>query len=431
MILTNFIVKQNTFGTIISIINLIFTIVVFLIYFHQMLYSFIGLITRPRKFADAKVNHKYAYLISAHNEEIVIENLIHSIYAQDYPKELMQVFVVADNCNDKTALLAKKAGAIVYERFDEEKRGKSYALDFLLNKIFREHDNGYEAFFIFDADNLVSKNYTTEMNKVFDAGYKVSTSFRDTKNFENWISAGASMAFYRECLLIHQSRSIFDIGTFVSGTGFFISADLLKETGWVCHTMTEDIEFSLKCSLEGIKIGYCADAVFYDEQPTTLKSSLNQRLRWCKGMHQIFFRDAKKVIKKNFKGFNAESFELCIHVSPIPLITTLWFVIYSISTFINASFLEYSSAEFFKLAIQLFSSLGMTFFGLLVINAFIVILKYHKNIRCPLYKQIFYCFTFPIYMFFYLPLSFMALFKKVQWVKVPHTINRKIDEISS
>ncbi len=418
---------QNALGTI----NLIFSLILLILYFHQYFYAFLGLITKPKRYKKAKKNHKYAYLISAHNEEIVIGNLVQSIYAQDYPKELMQVFVVADNCNDNTAKVAREAGAIVFERFDSVNKGKSFALDFLIKKIFDEYDNGYEAFFVFDADNLVSKNYTKEMNKVFDEGYKVSTSFRDTKNFDNWISAGASMAFLRECLLIHQSRSILGIGTYISGTGFYVSADILRaKGGWGYHTMTEDIEFSLECALEDIKIAYCADAVFYDEQPSTLKDSLNQRLRWCKGTHQIFAKDCKKIAKKNVKKFSPACFELGMHVSPLPIISFAWFVVYIVLSLLNIIINSLPADIYLAFAIEALLSFCFILFAISLSHAFVVVIRYHKKIKAPLWKQILYCFTFPIYMFFFIPLSYKALFKKVEWVKIKHIVDVKINEMN-
>ena len=95
--------------------------------FYKTIYFFIGIFF-TRKFKPAKKKHKYAIVIAARNEEKVIGNLIDSIKKQDYPKDLITTFVVADNCTDKTAEVVRKKGAICYERFDDEKKTKGFAL---------------------------------------------------------------------------------------------------------------------------------------------------------------------------------------------------------------------------------------------------------------------------------------------------------------
>lgn len=430
-------VRQKMFGGVLYVINLIMFVILFIMYFYQNLDAIIGLFTKPKKFKEAKKNHKYAYLICAHDEEKVVGQLIDSIYNQDYPKELMTVFVCADNCQDNTANVAREHNAICYERKSDIK-GKSYALDFMFKEIIKNYnDENFEAIFIFDADNLVSKNYTKEMNKSFDSGILVSTSYRESKNFNtNWVSAGASMCFYRECVLIHHSRAILNIGTYISGTGFYISYDIIKEmNGWPYHTMVEDIEFSIYCAQHGILIGYNEQAIFYDEQPVTLKASLIQRLRWCKGTHQCFFNYEVKKPKEPFKTerkkvhFSRIKFEMFVHVCPLPLISLLWMIFYLVAMAINTGVNHLSWYNYRADAIYIVGWFLISLFGIAVIHALIVTLKKHKQIEAPLYKQLLYCITFPIYAAFFLPLSLIALFKKVKWTKIEHNVSKSINDM--
>ena len=160
-------------------------------YAYQLFYVFVTL-TRKPPVREAKKNHRYAVVISARNENAVIGDLIHSIRVQNYPQELIDIFVIADNCTDNTAAVAQEAGAIVFPRFNTEEIGKGYALDYGITCI-REHysQNKYEAYFVFDADNVLDVNYFREMNKVFDGGAIASTSYRNSKNYgSNWITAG-------------------------------------------------------------------------------------------------------------------------------------------------------------------------------------------------------------------------------------------------
>ena len=159
-------------------INSILTTILSIMVIHKAFYFVIGMFF-TRKFKPAKKKHKYAIMIAARNEKLVIGNLIDSIKKQDYPSDLYTIFVVADNCTDNTADIARKKGAIVYERFDNDHRTKGYALEFLVNNIEKDYGTkSFEGYFIFDADNLLKSNYITKMNDAFDEGCKIITSYR-------------------------------------------------------------------------------------------------------------------------------------------------------------------------------------------------------------------------------------------------------------
>ena len=275
----------------IIVFNCIISVIFTLCYAYQFFYIFVGLLKKPLKFI-AKKQHRYAVVVSARNESGVIGNLINSIRSQNYPSDLVDIFVIADNCTDNTAEVARNAGAIVYERFNKEQVGKGYALDWLFKIIDKEHaDKNYEAYMIFDADNVLDPNFIKEMNKVFDNGYRIITSYRNSKNYDtNWISAGYSLWFLREARYLNNARMHLGTSCAVSGTGFLVSADVIRENGgWIHHLLTEDIEFTTDSIIKGEKIGYCANAVLYDEQPTAFNQSYTQRLRWAKGFYQVFF----------------------------------------------------------------------------------------------------------------------------------------------
>lgn len=208
---------------IFNIINLIVVAFFIIIFLMQHVHAIVAIFTKKKKWDEAKIEHNFGVLICGRNEENVISKLIDSIFSSDYDKNKLHVFVCADNCTDNTAAVARKAGAIVYERFNNELVGKSYAMDFLIKKIMSNpSNNNIECFFVFDSDNLVSTNYFKEMNKVFDAGYEVSTSYRQSKNFDtNWISGCSSLTFFRECSIVHHSRQKLGLGTYVSGDRIF------------------------------------------------------------------------------------------------------------------------------------------------------------------------------------------------------------------
>jgi len=429
----NMLINYINFFNTMDKINIIILVIVLILYMAQNVSAVVGLLTKPKKYPEAKKNHRYAVLIAARNEEKVIGNLIDSIKKQNYPSDLLDVFVVADNCSDNTYKVAKEAGAIAYERFNNNEKGKSYALNYLLTKINEEYsDKEYEAYFIFDADNLLDKNYIKEMNKAYDSGVKICTSFRDSKNFsDSWVSANSAMMFYMECSMTHQTRTLSNIGTYVSGTGYFVDANIIKENGgWVHHLIIEDIEFTVDSAIKGHKVMYCADAVFYDEQPVKLKDSYTQRLRWCKGGHQCFGKYVWQLLKGSLVGKNKLTcFALLVHVCPAPVIGFFWISLYSIIAFIEGIVVNGS------VMMGLYNVLTKGFLILFVFAlcftfyTIVIMVKNYKRMNVSLAKKIWYSITFSVYMCIFLLTSVVALFKKVTWKAIPHTSSKSIEEV--
>ena len=256
--------------------NFIISTVFVLCYAYQFFYLLVGTVKKASCRPARVVPHRYAVMISARNEEAVIGKLIESIRRQKYPAELVSVFVVADNCTDRTAAVAKEAGATVFVRQNKTRVGKGYALEFLFDQVMEQYGRAYfDGYFIFDADNLLDENYISEMNKTFSAGFRVITSYRNSKNYgANWISSGYALWFLREARHLNNARMLLGTSCAVSGTGFLIHRDIINRTnGWKYFLLTEDIQFTVESILNGERIGYCHNAILYDEQPETFSQS--------------------------------------------------------------------------------------------------------------------------------------------------------------
>lgn len=270
--------------------------------FYKKFFRWIGLFF-TRKFPEAKKNHKYAILIPARNEASVIANLLDSIHQQDYDLDLVTIFVIADNCTDNTAQIARKNGAVCYERFDDAHRTKGYALQYLFERI--EEDYGrmsFEGYFIFDSDNLLAPDYITRMNESFDAGCKLITSYRNTKNFtESWIASTYALHWLRSIRNNHRPRSVLRLATNIQGTGFLFSNEIVRD-GWKYTSITEDRALTVDAVAQGYEITYNDSAVFYDEQPVSLKIAFRQRLRWSRGHLEAFVETGPYLFLNIFFG---------------------------------------------------------------------------------------------------------------------------------
>ena len=150
--------------------------------------------------------HKFMAIIPAHNEEKVIKNLIESLKEQNYPKDKLDIYVIADNCTDNTAPIAKNAGAIVYERTDPEHKTKGYAMQWFLKKM-QEQNADYDALCVFDADNIVDKEFMKAMNKKLCQGEEVVQGYRDIKNpSDTWVTAGYALFYWTMHRFYHLAR---------------------------------------------------------------------------------------------------------------------------------------------------------------------------------------------------------------------------------
>ena len=375
--------------------------------------------------------HTVGIVISARNESKVIGNLIKSIRENDYPQSMTKIFVVADNCTDNTAQICRDLGCIVVERNDTTKIGKGYALNYLFTKLHTEEqykDMVPEAYIVLDADNVIKPNFIEEMNKVYDSGYEIVTSYRNTKNFgKNWISAGYGYWFLHEARHLNHARMVLNNCCTILGTGFLISQAVVKEfNNWEFFMLTEDAQCSSEYALSGRKIGYNPNAELFDEQPEKFSQSWRQRERWCKGYYQVLGKYTGKLLKGSFKNFSC--YDVLTTIFPALLITMATLLVLPICSIIGFAIGQTSTALFALLSVL--TTIG----GLAVVMfliALLICITEWKKIKCSWWKKILYIFTFPLYMITYIPIAITAMFKKVEWKPIVHTNNVSISDIEN
>lgn len=320
-------------GSYIYAFTAVFQIFVLIISGYYMVLSLFGLCKRKR-LSKCDTKKSFALIVAAHNEEVVIGKAVESLMNLDYPKELYDVFVIADNCNDKTAAIAREHGAKVFERVNKEKRGKGYALEWMFEKIFKM-DRKYDGVGIFDADNLISENFLEEMNSCMNEGYKVVQGYIDSKNpHDSWITESYAISFWSANRMFQLARQKLGLSNQLGGTGFVVDTEILRTLGWGATCLTEDLEFTCKLVLNGEKVGWAHDAIVYDEKPLTLKQSWNQRKRWMQGFADVASRFFTKLVKKGFKERNMVALDCALYV--VQPFVVLLLAVSSILTFMQA-----------------------------------------------------------------------------------------------
>ena len=348
-----------------------------------------SLFAKPVTFPEAAMDKRYAVLISARNEEHVIGNLITCLHEQTYPSGLIDIWVVADNCTDGTARVVRDMGCHVVERHNMQQVGKGYALTYLLDYMIDAGlSDTYDAYFVFDADNKLDRHYFEEMNKAFQSGFKILTSYRNSVNLaDNWVSSGSALWFIRESRFLNNSRMLFGSSCHVGGTGFMFSKEIMKRNkGWKFHLLTEDLEFTMDSVLHGDRVGYCGSAILYDEQPITFAQSWRQRLRWSKGFLQVFRYYGPQLIRRAIKERDFSAVDFTLLLCPV----TGWS-----------------------------SGIVLAVLGMMALAGLTIIAE--RGQIGATNKELFaYVLSFPIYMLSYVPISFQAIFSKVQWKPIEH-----------
>lgn len=399
---------------------LIWIVTIYWLYqFIISLCSFVKIKEKPLK---EDKQHRFMTIIPAHNEEKVVVNLIESLKKLDYPKDLYDIYVIADNCTDKTAEVAKKAGSIVYERFDEAHKTKGHALQwFLAQKI--EEDAPYDAFCIFDADNIVDENFLKVMNKKLCQGEEVVQGYKDIKNpSDSWVSAGYAIFYWTMHRFYHLARYNLGLSALLNGTGFMVKFDIIKPTGWNTDTLTEDIEFSLKRIIQGKRVGWATDAIVYDEQPVGFKQSWSQRSRWTIGHIQCLQEYTKPLagaVKKNKTLMNFDG--LLYMMGSIPM-----FIMTIVLLLINFVMFIFGGMTPMDLLINCLRYILPTFFLPIFVGIVIMIIE-RKPIRPMLKGLAFY----PLFLGSWLLINFKCLFiRDTKWEKIDHVRDIKIKDVA-
>lgn len=402
----------------------IFTATLYFISLYYLVLSFFGIIRfrDKKKFEPRK---SFALLVAAHNEEAVIKDIIHSLERMDYPRELYDIFVIADNCTDKTAIIARNSGALVYERTNKEKRGKGYALEWMFDKIFKMEKH-YDSVVVFDADNLVSKDFLKEMNNKLCQGFKVVQGYLDSKNpSDTWITGSYSIAFWTSNRMFQLARNNVGLSNQLGGTGFCIETETLKELGWGATCLTEDLEFTCKLVLNGYKVGWAHDAVIYDEKPLTLAQSWWQRKRWMQGFADVASRYFWRLMKRAITKLDIVAFDCAVYsIQPIIIIIS------GIAMLLGAL---QNTVKIFNFLSDFSLNIGLIQWGAMIVvlmqfiyTPFILILEKKLNLRIFWYYLI-----YPIYAITWMPISIQGILDKdkKEWSHTLHTRSVNITEL--
>lgn len=240
---------------------------------------------------------RFLLLACAHDEAAVVGAHVQNVLAIDYPRHLFDVVVIADNCSDDTARVARSHGAQVWERTDTALRGKGYALNWAIHR--RADLDAYDGVCVFDADNMVDPNFLTVMARALGDGEEAIQAYLDTKNpWDSWISTSYAGAYWYMNRFWQWARAGLALSGALGGTGFCLSTALLRQVPWEAGSLTEDLEYTSRLLLAGRRVTWTPESRVYDEKPLTYGQTVPQRTRWLRGHWTTAFTYSGGLVRR-------------------------------------------------------------------------------------------------------------------------------------
>jgi cellulose synthase/poly-beta-1,6-N-acetylglucosamine synthase-like glycosyltransferase len=241
--------------------------------------------------------NNFALLIPAYNEEIILGTLLESLSHLDYPKELYTIYVIADNCTDTTAELARRVeGVCVYERFDRKKRGKGYALNWMLQQI---EEKQHDAYVMLDADSVVESTFLRVMNSELARGAKVLQARYTVLNATE--SPSSALRWVALTLMNHVrplGRNGIGGSSTLTGNGMCFSRDILTRYPWQAFGIAEDYQYYLTLIQQGERVHYVPEAIVRAQMPITFAQMRTQDVRWeALDPHESQWRTAWQLLR--------------------------------------------------------------------------------------------------------------------------------------
>ena len=373
---------------------------------YQFFLSLLSLFAKKKTEFTSGTSHKFAFVVPAHNEEKIISKTIYSLSNLIYPKKNYDVFVIADNCTDQTARIARALGTTVLERTNHAQKGKGYALRWAFDKILAL-ESGYEAIIVVDADSLVSGNFLEVMNDYLSRGSRaIQCSDLVLPEPGNWSVEATRIGFLLYNYVKPLGRKVLGLNMGLRGNGMCFRADVLREIPWQAWSLTEDVEYGLVLLLNGVRIDFAPEATVYAQMPMEASNAETQRSRWEIGRFQTIRSYSPKFLYKSISKWSFAYFDVFVELITPPFVNMMLMI----SIFFSAGFILWLLA--------LLPTVHLLMWGLLLTMGFcyLFIGLFAGGADISLYKSI---IKIPLYVVWKLKVYVRALIngKEGNWIR--------------
>lgn len=347
-------------------------------------------------FSTTKIR-RFAVVVPAYNEEKVILKTLYSLFGLIYPKNLYDLIVIADNCTDNTAKVARNLGATVLERTNPDQRGKGYALRWGFDQIINSRKE-YDAIVVFDSDSLASGNFLDVMNYYLEEGKEViQSSDLVIPQPGIWSSEAIRIGFLLTNYVKPRGRKALGLPMGLRGNGMCFSIDLLKKYPWEAWSLTEDLEYGLQLLIKGVNIHFAPEAYVWAQMPVNAKNAESQRRRWEIGRHEVIRKYSLVFLKEAIRRRSLKFFDASVDLLMPPFVNMFLVVLIMIGVNILLTYFNIIEGRY----LIMWSSLAIV--GLLQLFIGLFIAKADKT----LYKSLFYI---PVYILWKIKVYVKAFF---------------------
>ena len=261
---------------------------------------------------------QFDIIVPAHNEAGNILQTVTSLQAVDWPAEQFRILVVADNCTDDTASIARAAGATVLVREDPSAKGKGYALDFAFSR--SRADRWAEAVVVVDADAVVSGNLLAAIAARLEQGEQAVQVHYGVQNPDaSWRTRLLTIAKAAFHILRSRARERLGVSCGIRGNGWCVTHQVLAAVPYTAFSLTEDIEYGIVLGLAGIRVAYADEAHSDAEMVSGERASRTQRQRWEHGRFQLVRTKARPLLAAGLGRPSAICLDLALDLLVLPL----------------------------------------------------------------------------------------------------------------
>jgi len=269
---------------------------------YNLLLILIHFLTPKRTAWNNAPSTLFKVLIPAHNEELLLGRLLKSLRDQDYQKNMYSILVIADNCTDQTAIVAKQEGVNTLERKDIRFIGKGYAIKYGLEKVVNEP---FDALLIIDADSMVEAGVLKELDRAVQQGARIIQCFNGVENpDDSWFTRIMDISRTLSNEVMEPAKEKIGLSSHLMGNGMCFVRDVIARYGWDAFTVGEDWEYYAKLVMKGERIVFVNKARVYHRESVNLIQATSQRLRWSSGRLAIATKYGIRLFISGVKSFS-------------------------------------------------------------------------------------------------------------------------------
>ncbi len=243
-------------------------------------------------------------LVPAHNEQLSIATTVANLQQECARDMHSEVLVIADNCDDETALYALSAGAQVIQRSDLDRRGKGYALDYAFQRLLKDPNYADVLFFVVvDADSQVNPGFLHALRQHFAHGAVAVQAHYTVLNEDSSIRTSLmQIALSAFNVLRPRGRAALGCSAGILGNGFALRREILENIPYTAGSLVEDIEYHLILVWHGVRVQFAESAILRGEMPAKSSTAKSQRARWEGGRLRLLIDHAPSLAKDVLRG---------------------------------------------------------------------------------------------------------------------------------